>query len=702
MYPKRRYLLLLLLCLTSLDCAVRAEATSPIGQLSLSSPAQVPLIVEGRQVGTIGITAGSKVNVLKIEEDGITIAQGVNVFKIARDRFDTSELDALAKAQATPSPSPLAAPTPSATPSPSPAGPGSAAAMPEAVLTAPVYQWSAEIDPVGDTETKKKPRAYLWIPPNCQKVRGIVIGEHNMEEAPILEHPAFRRTLADLGFAEIYITPPMGSIHFRFDKGAGESLEKLLKELAQKSGYAELEQAPLIPIGHSAAASFCWDMAAWKPDRALAVISTSGQWPYFFEPGGETNIGKSPDWGGRTVDSVPGITTKGEYEVQGSLSEGWYAGIGGETFKHRKMPFSQVVEPGGGHFEVSDNKVDLLSLYLRKAAQYRLPTDTEPGQPVKLREIDPTKGDGWYYEGWVLDTPPKNPAAPVVEFKGDKSRAYWAFDGEMAKVLEEFQGKWRNRQPLLLAYKQKNGLVEPRPDHFMVHLKFEPMEDGVTFKLDPAFWDKVPGDHNTNPAVNGGKEGTGGWGNSLLEDKARKVVINPGDPIDHPADKEGLLKISPICGPVKQIDSNTFSVRFDRVGVDNPKRSGGLCFALTFPGDEKFKPMVQQAELKIPVPNTKGTAQSITFPSIPDQKASPSMPPVQLAATASSGLPVYYYVREGPALVNDRGLLTFTPIPPKASYPIPVTVVAWQYGRSTPTEIQSAQPVEQTFRITAP
>jgi hypothetical protein len=112
--------------------------------------------------------------------------------------------------------------------------------------------------------------------------------------------------------------------------------------------------------------------------------------------------------------------------------------------------------------------------------------------------------------------------------------------------------------------------------------------------------------------------------------------------------------------------------------------------------------MVQQSELKFPISNNQGTAQTITFPTIADQKASPSMRPVQLAATASSKLPVYYYVKEGPAVVDDKGLLTFTPIPPKATYPIAVTVVAWQYGRSTEPKVQSAAPVEQTFKITAP
>jgi hypothetical protein len=87
---------------------------------------------------------------------------------------------------------------------------------------------------------------------------------------------------------------------------------------------------------------------------------------------------------------------------------------------------------------------------------------------------------------------------------------------------------------------------------------------------------------------------------------------------------------------------------------------------------------------------------------IPDQKAGTSMPPVKLAARSSAKIPVYYYVREGPAEVDDAGTLTFTPVPPRSKYPVSVTVVAWQWGRSIDPLIQSAKPVERTFTITAP
>src|SRR5205823_3486492 len=121
-------------------------------------------------------------------------------------------------------------------------------------------------------------RAFLWIPGDCQHVRAVVIADQNMEEEQLFQDPEFRKTLTELGFAEIWIVPAMGTNSFRFDQGEGEILESLLKKLADQSGYSELETAPLVPTGHSATAGWGWDVAAWKPERVLAVLSLSGQW----------------------------------------------------------------------------------------------------------------------------------------------------------------------------------------------------------------------------------------------------------------------------------------------------------------------------------------------------------------------------------------------------------------------------------------
>jgi len=546
---------------------------------------------------------------------------------------------------------------------------------------AAVYQWSVTIDDVVSSETKDHPRAFLWVPDHCQTVRAVVIADQNMEEEQIFQDPAFRKTLAELGFAEVWIAPAMGPISFRFDQGEGDRLERLMKTLADRSGYAELEFAPLVPAGHSATASWGWDVAAWSPKRVLAVLSISGQWPYF----------DSKYWGDCSVDDVPGLTTKGEYEIEASLEQGWYAGLKGDFYqKHPFNAFTQVVEPGDGHFSASAEKIALIGLFLRKAAQYRLPAGASAGhEPVMLTPIDPKK-DGWLYEVWHLDAPPSAAAAPVSQYKGKRDRAFWAFDEEMAKAIEVFQGRFRGQPTLLIGYKQKNGLAPPTTDHPGVHLKFEPVDDGITFHLSGGFWDRVPPTPDGKPA---------GWDKCLAED-GRKFAQN--DPIPHPQDEEGRLTIAPLCGPVAQTAPDTFAIRFNRVGLNNPKRSSDIWFFLTYPGDDTYKKMVQQAELQFPLTNTRGKPQKIDFPAIPDQQAHPSMEPVQLKATSSAGIPVYYYVPEGPAEVDDRGMLTFTPIPPRSNYPISVTVVAWQWGRSIDPLIQSAKPVEQTFSIVAP
>jgi len=549
------------------------------------------------------------------------------------------------------------------------------------------YQWSTPVEDVISKETGGHPRAFLWIPGDCKQVRAILIAPQNMEEVAIFENPSCRKTLAELGVAEIWITPPTSN-HFRFDQGAAESLEKTLKALAGASGYREIEFAPLVPMGHSATASFPFDIAAWSPDRTLAAISVSGQWPYFREKTSSDPNG-SPDWGNRTLDGVPCLTTKGEYEIAGDLLHGWYGSFGIETLKHIKTLFTQIVEPSGDHFEASDEKIALINLFLRKAAQYRLPAVSPLDKAPKLTSINPA--DGWLYDSWRLDQKPTAPAAPAASYTGDRSQAYWAFDEEMAKAIEAFQGRFRNQKPVFIGFRQSRGLANPIDDHMMFHLGFEPVGDGLTLHVSGAFWDKVPTTIN-------GKPGPTGWSN-MLNEGVRD--FKQGDPLEFPQGEEDKITVAPICGPVRQLGPGTFAIRFDRVGFNNQKRSE-ICLWLAYPGDGKFKRFVERGAVRFPLKNAAGDPQTITFPNIPDQKAGPSMPSMKFAATSSAGSHVYYYVREGPAAVDDDGNLTFTPIPPRSAYPIKVTVIAWQWGRSTPPLLQTADPVEKTFSILAP
>lgn len=52
-------------------------------------------------------------------------------------------------------------------------------------LHAAVWQWSVPASTIPDR------RAFLWLPLDCQHVRGLVVACQNMIEKPLFERPAF-------------------------------------------------------------------------------------------------------------------------------------------------------------------------------------------------------------------------------------------------------------------------------------------------------------------------------------------------------------------------------------------------------------------------------------------------------------------------------------------------------------------------------
>lgn len=148
----------------------------------------------------------------------------------------------------------------------------------EIKVRAQEWQWSVVIDKVSSNENHDHPRAFLWIPPGCKQVRGVVVGQHNMLEERIFEHNDFRRALAAINFSKVWVTPGPDLI-FNFNKGAGEHFNYMIQKQGNASGYTELEFAPIVPIGHSATASYPWNFAAWNLARTLAILPVHGDAP---------------------------------------------------------------------------------------------------------------------------------------------------------------------------------------------------------------------------------------------------------------------------------------------------------------------------------------------------------------------------------------------------------------------------------------
>jgi hypothetical protein len=515
------------------------------------------------------------------------------------------------------------------------------------IACAQEWQWSVTVDSVISPETNDHPRAFLWIPPNCTRVRGVVVGQHNMVEDGILEHPDFRKAMTALGFAEVWVTPNI-TVPFDFNKDAGEDFNFMMQKLADSSGYSELANAPVVPIGHSALASYPWNFAAWNPGRTLAVISIHGDAPQTHLTGyGRPN----PDWGNRTIEGVPGLFIMGEYEWwEDRIAPGFE-----HVRQHPKTPITFFADAGHGHFDYSNELVNYMALFIKKAAAYRLPAGAGNNKTAALKFIDPTQG--WLMDRWRKDSMPTAAAAPYKEYKGNRGYASWCFDKEQCAATEKLYAKARAKQPQHIGFMQQGGVVAPVKSHANYMLKFYPQRDGITFSVKAFFADTsrmvATGQHARTP-----------------------------------------LHLNTITGPVMKINDSTFRLRFYRIGFNNPKRSNDIWLIATNAGDSTYKSMVQQANMRFPLTNTAGKSQQIIFRAIPNQKWQAKR--VELHAASTAGAPVHYYIKEGPAkLINNR--LIFTSIPPRARFPVKVTVVAWQYGCSVEPKLQSAEPVERSF-----
>jgi len=548
------------------------------------------------------------------------------------------------------------------------------------------WQWSM---PVKGGKGNPDATAWLWIPSSCKKIRAVVIAQNNMEELSILENLSFRLALGRMDVAEVWVSPAFDH-SFRWTEGAGDVFNRMMKDLAETSGYPELVYSPVIGIGHSAAASWPYYFAAWAPERTLACISVSGQWPYFRHPQFAPEI-----WApGQQIDYIPSLETMGEYEAAASWStEGLK-----ERRDHPAMPLSMLACPAEGHFAATQEKIDYIALYIKKAIEYRLP-DYDPMEgPPKLRRVDPTR-TGWLMGKWrgeqgkrgvgVFGGDSAPVSAPVGKYKGDTAEAFWFFDEEMVRATERYESEWRDRRAPLLGYVQEGGVVRQRDTHLQVDLKWLPLTDGVSFVLKGAYLDTVPGESPRPAMWTGMPAGSrvGHPGETGMGDRGRT-----GTAMGHWA-RTGGIRIDRVAGPFRKINDTLFRLALDKEASSTSKGRYTLTFIATSAGTADYKPAAQQAQLLVPVADTEGIEQHINFPPITDQPV--GVASLKLNASSDRGLPVSYYILEGPAEVNgDR--LSFTKIPPRSRYPVKVTVVAWQYGN---TGVRSARQVQRTFFI---
>ena len=101
-------------------------------------------------------------------------------------------------------------------------------------LHAAEWQWS--VPTFG-----KNARAYLWIPPGCERVRGIIWGQQVILEKNFMEDPKIRAIAAKENLALVFLVPIcIGYDDFDPKAGGEAKFNRILADLASVSGYQEM------------------------------------------------------------------------------------------------------------------------------------------------------------------------------------------------------------------------------------------------------------------------------------------------------------------------------------------------------------------------------------------------------------------------------------------------------------------------------
>ncbi len=513
----------------------------------------------------------------------------------------------------------------------------------------------------------KEITAFLWVPPNADRLRGVLVGGQILMEQPFARDPAIRQACTDEKLAIVFFSPPLDAVFNYKEKGSGELLQQTLDALAAHSGYRELSHAPLFSFGHSVATIFARNVAFWQPKRVFGVLLFKGGMGF---PANDPEA---------NVLGVPIMAIKGQFEEFGPGPSGalrdfedretaWQGTRNGLLTlreKDDRYLVSLLVDPGGSHFAWSSDMSPTVAMFIRKCAKARIPDwplDTKAA--VVCREVDPKSGALSHAELGK----PEHAGTDYPSYKGEPKNSFWHLDAELAQACDAYHAGKMNKKPQFVTFADPNNGKPIFVGHDL-RLKFNPVWVGAdTFKVAGTFLDKAPDKY---PKV----EGAVGHADGPLQFRVYAGTVDPAN------------------GDVKTANSKntaTFRVNMDGRGK---VRAELLVF---HPGDATYRYAEQQSRVNLPTELKAGTSQKITFAPLGSMKVSDK--PVKLEAKSDSGLPVRFFVESGPAVI-ENGAIKLSEIPKRGKLPITVTVVAYQYGSAVEPLVQSAEVVKQVVEV---
>jgi hypothetical protein len=530
-------------------------------------------------------------------------------------------------------------------------------------LNAVEWQYSVPTESVSGTR-----RAYLWLPPDCQRVRGLLVGLQNMLERPVFEDPQIRRACAESGLGIVWIAPltenNQEKLNQKFGPEAWPTLLQTLNDLAKESGSAEISNAPLLAVAHSAATPFVWGMGAQGPARIIAILPYKG----WFTAHGPLD--------------VPVFHVGSEYGEVGGTN--W-----GETYlndrkallkmrgENERCLLGEFVDIGAGHFEWNPDAAKIIAMFIKKAVALRVPdssgrrrgdeslTEKKLETPhvvsYELKPVDPNSG--WLIDPEKLGTAEGKPV-PAALLKADHKKFFWYFDEELARAVNDFMAAGLAKKPQVIDFVE-NGKPVPLEKGGMADLHPKFLEDGATFRVEATPLDKSP-----IARLYGGAE------------------------VGHAS---GPVQFRVSTGALKQTGPATFRVWLGRGGVERQSSPWEPWIMAWQPGNDEFRRADRPGHPWVYIVNKNGKPQTIDFPKIENQKLGTKT--LKLKATSDSDLPVQFFIVSGPVELKDDDTIEFLPVPPRSRFPVRVIIGAYQWGRTVEPKLQSAGPVFQEFCI---
>jgi hypothetical protein len=527
--------------------------------------------------------------------------------------------------------------------------------------------------------SKTTARAYLWVPEDCRKLRGIIVLCANVPEMMLAGHEQIRKVCRENNLGIVWCPQSfMNFKRFGADKKMANTesvafLQQLLNGLAETSGYPEVATVPWIPIGESGHLLMSDALVEAAPGRAIAGIWLKNN---HLPPHDRTTpalvvFGSAQEWGQDKPDTNKNTTFMNRWASNAT----GYEMVVNERKAHPDWALTYAIDGQSGHFDCSEKVASITARYIENVTKARLPKDGG----TNLVPVDMT-------QGFLADMPApghtNSPATAWNDTQASNRAVPWFFDKESAVEAQSLGlVNWKAKSQLP-AFADTNGTVMPfifnGISSIAINAQPKPYTnaatgavtnapviitdpDGITFHLKGLLLDKIP---ETFVGAGAGE----------------KLEKTPGEPV-----------VEWMNGCIEPLGNGTF-----RIAVDRNWPNVANYMAVRQPGTDDVRGVVQPAGVSVKEANSEGNAQKITFDPIPDVKAGTES--IQLKATSDSGLPVRFFVDAGPAIIQGDKLV-FTKIPANAKLPLTVTVGAWQFGRWAEPKIKKADIVKQSFKI---